>query len=107
MAVELAKGKAVHIIVNVTFERELIKVLKRIGVTGYTQLSAKGFGYSGEQDGYSEGESNAFFMTLVTAEKAQEIEETLVSYIQRGYPIVSYMTDAEVLTTNKYNKPTI
>ena len=46
-------------------------------------------------------------MTLVTNEMAQEIEEALVSYIMRGYPIVSYMTDAEVLTTNKYNKPTI
>ncbi len=107
MAVELAKGKAVHIIVNATFERELIKVLKRVGVTGYTQLDARGFGYSGEQDGHSEGETNVFFMTLVTEEKAQEIEETLVSYIMRGYPIVSYMTDADVLTTNKYDKPTI
>jgi len=107
MSAEMTKGKAVHIIVNATFERELIRVLKRVGVTGYTQLDARGFGYSGEQDGHSEGETNVFFMTLVTEEKAKEIEETLVGYIERGYPIVSYMTDADVLTTNKYGKPTI
>lgn len=107
MSVEMTKGKAVHVIVNATFERELIKVLKKVGVTGYTQLDARGFGYSGVQDGHSEGETNVMFMTLVTQEKAEQIEETLVSYINRGYPIVSYMTDADVLTTNKYGKPTI
>ena len=107
MSVEMTKGKAVHIIVNATFENELIKVLKQAGATGYTQLDARGFGYSGEQDGHSEGETNVFFMALVTEEKAQVIEEKLVSYINRGYPIVSYMTDADVLTTNKYGKPII
>jgi len=107
MSVEMTKGKAVHIVVNATFERQLIKLLKQAEVTGYTQLDARGFGYSGEQDGHSEGETNVLFIVLVTTEKAQQIEESLVSYINRGYPIVSYMTDADVLTTNKYGKPTI
>lgn len=107
MSVEMTQGKAVHIIVNATFERELIKVLKKAGATGYTQLDARGFGHSGEQDGHSEGETNIFFVVLVTLEKAQVIEEKLVEYIDRGYPIISYMTDADVLTKNKYGTPTI
>lgn len=104
---QLTKGKAVHIIVNATFERELIKVLKAAGATGYTQVDARGFGYSGVQDGHSEGESNVLFIALVTAEKAQAIEEKLVTYIKRGYPIVSYITDADVLMNNRYDKPTL
>ncbi|WP_321275811.1 P-II family nitrogen regulator [Thiomicrorhabdus indica] len=104
---QMQQGKAVHIIVNSTFERELIKVLKEAGATGYTQLDARGFGYSGVQDGHSEGESNVLFIVLVTDEKAQVIEKKLVSYINRGYPIVSYITDANVLTNNRYNKPTL
>ncbi len=104
---QMTTGKAVHIIVNATFERELIKVLKEVGATGYTQLDARGFGYSGVQDGHSEGESNVMFIVLVTEEKAQAIEKKLVSYINRGYPIVSYITDADVLMNNRYDKPTI
>lgn len=104
---QLKPGKVVHIIVNATFERELIKVLKNAGATGYTQIDARGFGYSGVQDGHSEGESNVLFIVLVTEEKAHAIEKKLVSYINRGYPIVSYITDAEVLMNNRYDKPTI
>ena len=104
---KMTKGKSVQIIVNATFERELIKVLKEAGATGYTQLDARGFGYSGVQDGHSEGESNVMFIVLVTAEKADAIEESLVNYIKRGYPIVSYITDADVLMNNRYDKPTI
>lgn len=104
---QMKQGKAVHIIVNATFERELIKILKDAEATGYTQLDARGFGYSGVQDGHSEGESNVLFIVLVTEEKAQTIEKTLVNYIKRGYPIVSYITDANVLMNNRYDKPTI
>ncbi|WP_130538222.1 P-II family nitrogen regulator [Thiomicrorhabdus indica] len=104
---QMTKGKSVHIIVNATFERELIKVLKEAGATGYTQVDARGFGYSGVQDGHSEGESNVLFIVLTTEEKAQTIEKKLVSYINRGYPIVSYITDADVLMNNRYNKPTL
>lgn len=104
---QISKGKAVHIIVNSTFERELIKVLKEAGATGYTQIDARGFGYSGVQDGHSEGESNVLFIVLVTDEKAQIIMKKLVAYINRGYPIVSYMNDADVLMNNRYDKPTL
>lgn len=104
---QISKGKAVHIIVNATFERELIKMLKEAGATGYTQVDARGFGYSGVQDGHSEGESNVLFIVLVTDEKAEIIMKKLVSYIKRGYPIVSYMNDADVLMNNRYDKPTL
>ena len=104
---KMQTGKAVHIIVNATFERELIKMLKEAGATGYTQIDARGFGYSGVQDGHSEGESNVMFIVLVTDEKAQAIEKALVPYINRGYPIFSYLTDANVLTNNRYGKPAI
>lgn len=107
MSVDMTKGKAVHIIVNATFERELIRVLKRHKVTGYTQLLARGFGYSGEQDGHSDGETNVMFITLVREEIAEAIEEDLVNYISRGYPIMSYTTEANVLSENRYGKPSI
>lgn len=107
MPVAMSPGKSVQIIVNATFENELIRVLDRVGVTGYTQIDARGNGYSGIQDGHSEGESNILFIILVTSEMADTLVESLVDYIKRGYPIVSYTYDVDVLTTNKYGKPTI
>jgi len=107
MSATMCPGKAVHIIVNETFENELIRVLDKVGVTGYTQLHARGNGYSGVQDGHSDGESNVMFIVLVTSEVAEVLIESLIDYIKRGYPIVSYTSDVEVLTTNKYGKPTI
>ncbi len=107
MSATMCPGKSVHIIVNATFENELIRVLDKVGVTGYTQLDARGNGYSGVQGGYSEGESNVMFIVLVTTEVAKILIESLIDYIKRGYPIVSYACDVDVLITNKYGKPTI
>ncbi len=107
MAVAMCPGKSVQIIVNATFENELIRVLDKVGVTGYTQIEARGNGYSGVQDGHSEGETNVLFIVLVTAEVAEILVESLIDYIKRGYPIVSYTHDVDVLSTNKYGKPTI
>ncbi|MCF6235506.1 MAG: transcriptional regulator [Gammaproteobacteria bacterium] len=107
MPATMCPGKSVHIIVNATFENELVRVLDKVGVTGYTQLDARGNGYSGVQDGHSEGETNVMFIVLVTSEVAEVLIESLIDYIKRGYPIVSYTSDVEVLTTNKYGKPTI
>lgn len=107
MPVTMCPGKSVQIIVNATFENEMIRVLDKVGVTGYTQLDARGNGYSGVQDGHSEGESNVMFIVLVASEVAKILIESLIDYIKRGYPIVSYTCDVEVLSTNKYGKPTI
>ena len=107
MSVAMRPGKSVHIIINATFENELVRVLDKVGVTGYTQLDARGNGYSGVQDGHSEGESNVMFIVLVTSEMAEVLVESLIDYIKRGYPIVSYTYDVDVLNTNKYGKPTI
>jgi len=107
MSVAMCSGKSVHIIVNATFENELVRVLGKVGVTGYTQLDARGNGYSGIQDGHSEGESNVMFIVLVTSEMADVLIESLIDYIKRGYPIVSYTYDVDVLNTNRYGKPTI
>ncbi len=107
MAITMSPGKSVQIIVNATFENELIRVLDKVGVTGYTQIDARGNGYSGVQDGHSEGETNILFIVLVASELAEVLIESLIDYIKRGYPIVVYTNDVEVLTTNKYGKPTI
>ena len=102
MSIEMYSGKSVHIIINSTFENKLIQILKRNGVTGYTQLSARGDGESGVQDGHSEGESNVMFIVLVSDMLAEILIESLNKYREIGHHILIYTHDAQVLDSDKF-----
>ena len=101
MSIELYEGKSVQIIINSTFENKLIKILKNIGINGYTQLNARGNGDSGVQNGHSEGESNVMFIVVVSAELADTLIKNLNTYRQMGHHIFVYMYDAQVLNAEK------
>ena len=101
MSVEMYAGKSVQIIINATFENKLIQILKRNGVTGYTQLGVRGDGESGVQDGHSEGESNVMFIVLVSTMLSEILIESLNKYREIGHHILVYTHDAEVLNTDK------
>ena len=101
MSIEMYEGKSVHIIINSTFENKLIKILKNIGVTGYTQLNARGDGESGVQDGHSDGESNVMFIVLVSTELAETVVKNINTYREMGHHILVYMHDAQILNAEK------
>ena len=94
-------GKTVHIVINSTFENKLIKILKNIGINGYTQINARGDGDSGVQDGHSDGESNVMFIVVVSNELAESLIKNLNTYRQMGHHIFVYTHDAEVLNAEK------
>jgi len=101
MSIEMYSGKSVNIIINTTFENKLIKILKNIGVTGYTQLNARGDGESGVQDGHSDGESNVMFVVLVSNELAETLIKNLNTYREMGHHILVYTHDAQILNAEK------
>jgi nitrogen regulatory protein PII len=101
MPIEMYTGKSVQIIINSTFENKLIKILKNIGLTGYTQLNARGDGDSGVQDGHSEGESNVMFVVLVSNTMADTLIKNLNTYRQMGHHIFVYTHDAQILNAEK------
>ncbi len=101
MSIEMYSGKSVNIIINTTFENKLIKILKNIGVTGYTQLNARGDGESGVQDGHSDGESNVMFVVLVSVELAETLIKNLNTYREMGHHIFVYMHEAQILNAEK------
>ena len=101
MSLEMYTGKSLHIIINSTFENKLIQILKRNGVTGYTQLHARGDGDSGVQDGHSEGESNVMFIVLISSEMSDTLVENLNRYRRQGHHILIYTHDAEILNSDK------
>ncbi len=101
MSIEMYTGKSVQIIINTTFENKLIKILKRNGLTGYTQLSARGNGDQGVQDGHSDGESNVMFIVLVSDRLADILISSLNSYREVGHHILIYTHDAQILNAEK------
>ena len=101
MSIEMYSGKSVQIIINSTFENKLIKILKSIGINGYTQINVRGDGTSGVQDGHSEGESNVMFIVVLANEVAENLIKNLNTYRQMGHHIFVYTHDAEVLNAEK------
>ena len=97
MKTKMTDGKSVQIIINSTFENSLVKILKKLGVTGYTQLNARGNGNSGVQDGHSDGESNVMFVILMSKGMADALIDSLQVYRKKGHHILIYTTDAQVL----------
>ncbi|CAA6801162.1 MAG: Unknown protein [uncultured Sulfurovum sp.] len=97
----MCTGKSIQIVINSTFENKLIQILKKNGLTGYTQLSARGDGESGVQDGHSEGESNVMFIVLASDNAAATLIEELNKYRNMGYHIFVYTHIAEVLNSDK------
>jgi|GEM_PF-1228287 len=106
MSIEMYSGKSVHIIINSTFENKLIKILKNIGVTGYTQLNARGNGEQGVQDGHSEGESNVMFVVLVSNTLADTLIKNLNTYREMGHHLLVYLHDAQILNSEKCDDST-
>lgn len=101
MSIEMYPGKSVQIIINSTFENKLIKILKNIGIKGYTQINARGNGDSGVQDGHSDGESNVIFIVVISNELAETLIKNLNTYREMGHHIFVYTHDAEVLNAEK------
>lgn len=101
MSIEMCPAKSLHVIINSTFENKLIEILKRNGVTGYTQLNARGDGHSGVQDGHSDGESNVMFIVLVSEKMSEMLIESLNKYREVGHHILIYTHNVEVLNSDK------
>jgi len=97
MKTKMAEGKSVQIIINSTFEDSLVKILKKLGVTGYTQLNARGNGNTGVQDGHSDGETNVLFMILMSKVMADAVIDILHVYRKKVHHILIYTYDAQVL----------
>lgn len=97
MKTKMTDGKSVQIIINSTFEANLVRILKKIGVTGYTQLNARGNGNSGVQDGQSDSETNVMFMILLSKKMADTLIDNLQVYRKKGHHILIYTYDAQVL----------
>jgi len=97
MKTKMTEGKSVQIIINSTFENSLVKILKKIGVTGYTQLNARGNGNTGVQDGHSDGETNVLFVILLSKPMADTLIDNLQVYRKKGHHILIYAYDAQIL----------
>ena len=101
MSIEMFPGKSVHIVINSTFENKLVKILKNMGINGYTQINARGNGDSGVQDGHSDGESNVMFIVVLSKEVAENLIKNLNTYRDMGHHIFVFTHDAEVLNAEK------
>ncbi|WP_127471563.1 P-II family nitrogen regulator [Thiomicrorhabdus aquaedulcis] len=89
--------KQINVIANNTLESRLISMASKNGVNGYTSMQAQGSGLSGLQSGISDGDSNIFFLFILTDAQAETFLVDLKKVIDKGHRLKVLITDIEIL----------
>lgn len=98
---KLTKLKLVTIITEAVLEPQLIQSIKKLGAKGHTAINSHGEGTSGIRSGEIPGE-NVRIETLVSDQVAEKIMEHLSTEYFKDYALICYVTEAEVLRSEKY-----
>jgi nitrogen regulatory protein PII len=99
LKVSTCSQKMFQIITNASFEKKIKNTLKELGISGYTAFDVRGDGDTGFQGGHIEGDTNVLLMVLLSKDQSEALMSTLDSYIKKGYHIMVFSVDAEVLSS--------
>lgn len=102
---ELYAKKVVHVVASADLESRLVKIAEEYNRGGYTIYSARGGGDTGIQSGMLDVDSNIAFMMVVSEPNLTPILQALDHMIKRGYQMIAYVLDAQVLRREKFGKP--
>jgi nitrogen regulatory protein PII len=92
--------KKITIVAERVLHEELLELLKRHHVTGWTVQSVTGEGSSGIHA--SDWEGSVQIYTLVSAAVADEIMEEVAQLYFENWSVVVYSQDVEVMRPQKY-----
>ena len=101
---ELSTVKLVTIIADVDLKEELVGLIKKEGVSGYTVFTARGQGEKEIQEGLSEEPANISIEVLTEEVVASALMQKLA---ERFFPhewMVIYEQDVKVLRPQKFEK---
>ena len=102
--VALYPEKLLNIITSDSLEEKLVASFKKYGVSGYTILRARGEGSSGVQADMTGFETNIFIKVILPEERLQDLLESLVRKIRKGYHLTVYVSDVQVITPEKFGR---
>lgn len=97
----MATAKLVTIIAESVLRDLLVRDLKNLGVSGYTESQVRGEGSRGRRTVELEGQ-NVQIDTLVSSALATKILERVSEAYFEHYAIVAFARDVEVLREDKY-----
>lgn len=98
----LSKKKLITIICESALESFLIEDIKELGAKGYTIVDAKGEGHRGMRQGDWEQNRNIRLEVVCGEDRAYKIVEHLRANYYENYAMIVYLTDVEVLRTEKF-----
>lgn len=102
--VTLYPEKLLNIITTDSLEEKLVDSFKKYRVSGYTILRARGEGASGVQADMTGFETNVVFKVILPEERLQDLLESLMRKIRKGYHMTVYVSDVEVITPEKFDR---
>lgn len=93
--------KLLTVIADEALEKRLVADILKLGAHGYSVHTVQGQGAHGPRNSEWEGE-NRKIMVLVGSELAERILAYLAEHYFEQYPIIAYLTPAEVWRGSKY-----
>ncbi len=98
---ESCNEKMLQIIGSSSLEFVLKKILREVGVNGFTFFNVRGDGDSGFQSGQFESDSNVLFMVVLSDEKRETLLNRLAGLLKRGHHLTIFSVEAEVFSPTK------
>lgn len=98
------KRKLLTIITESSLENVLKRDFDRLGIKGYTIVSARGTGHRGERLGNWEGSCNIRIEIVCTEEVGEAIAKHLYDHYYENSGMISYLSDVDVLRPQKFDK---
>lgn len=103
--ITLYPEKLLSIITNYTMEERLVNMFRKYGVSGFTILPARGEGSSGLPSDMTGFDANILVKVIVPAERMDALLESIERKLRKGYHLTVFITDVQVITPEKFDKP--
>jgi len=97
--------KLLNIITSDSMEERMVGMFKKYGVNGYTILRARGEGSSGMEADISGFDANILVKAIVPEARIEVLLESIERKIRKGYHLTVFISDVQVITPKKFEKP--
>ena len=94
--------KLLTVTCEILAQRNVIDILTKHGITGYTTFEVEGNGARGLRGQGLKNEKNVKVEVLMQEEKLQDVVEEIARTLFTNYAIVLYVSDVGVLRSEKF-----
>jgi nitrogen regulatory protein PII len=101
-AMKLYNVKMLTITCEILAQKNVIDILQKHQVSGYTIYEAEGNGTKGMRGKGFKNEKNVKIETILTEKTAEKIIEDILSTLISDFAIIFYLSDVQVARTEKF-----